>query len=260
MSFSLRSEQFANQVIASCQSTNDLAKVLASEGYPHGTWVSSLKQASGRGRLGREWRSLDGNLFLSLVARIEEPALWTWVPLATALGIVSALEEILPEVPFRIKWPNDIWVHGKKLGGILCESSSSTPGGAIGALQSSIVVGIGLNVAQKPEGQGVSAVCLEELSRERCSLERIRGRITHFVLAELQSLRHSSMLPESSLMRSRYLKRSVLEVGSAICWGEGQKRHGVVLGLGDSGELRVHEEGRGELALYAEEVALIRAN
>ena len=61
----------ANRVVERCVSTNDLARSLGEAGAPHGTWVSAKVQEAGRGRLGRKWESLEGNLFLSLIARLE---------------------------------------------------------------------------------------------------------------------------------------------------------------------------------------------
>ena len=139
----------ANQVIESCESTNDLARELGEAGYPHGTWISARQQSRGRGRLGRQWQSIEGNLFLSIIVRPEMRELWTWVPMATAIAIAEALRSLFPELPVQVKWPNDLWVHGKKLGGILCEAVG-------GRADSFIVIGIGLNCAVAPEGSRIS--------------------------------------------------------------------------------------------------------
>src|SRR5690606_21800140 len=56
-----------NLVLEEIESTNDYARNLGEEGLPHGTWISTRIQTQGRGRLGREWRSSEGNLFLSIV-------------------------------------------------------------------------------------------------------------------------------------------------------------------------------------------------
>src|SRR5689334_9561043 len=120
--------EVANQVIDRCASTNDLARRLGELGYPHGTWISARAQDSGRGRLGRTWQGVEGNLFLSIVARVEPPRLWTWVPLATAVGIASALRARFTGLDLRIKWPNDLWIGRAKTGGILCEGIGSAQG------------------------------------------------------------------------------------------------------------------------------------
>jgi BirA family biotin operon repressor/biotin-[acetyl-CoA-carboxylase] ligase len=77
-------------IVDRCSSTNDLARKLGEQGQPHGTWVSARVQEAGRGRLGRVWQGIEGNLFLSIVCRVGPPAIWTWVPLASAVGVARA--------------------------------------------------------------------------------------------------------------------------------------------------------------------------
>src|SRR5271154_5529206 len=111
-----------NSVIERCDSTNDLARQLGESGCPHGSWISARVQEKGRGRLGREWQSMEGNLFLSIIVRPEKRSLWTWVPMASAIGAAETLSELYPKLQVRVKWPNDLWADRKKLGGILCEA------------------------------------------------------------------------------------------------------------------------------------------
>ncbi|MGG5810006.1 biotin--[acetyl-CoA-carboxylase] ligase [Falsiroseomonas sp. CW058] len=127
-------------------STNDEAKALAAAGAPHGTVVWAGTQHAGRGRHGRTWQSLPGNLHVSLLLR---PA----VPLARApeLGFVGALaaadavDALLAGAGRAgLKWPNDLLLDGAKLGGILCEA------GAAGGMLGWLVMGIGLNLAAAP--------------------------------------------------------------------------------------------------------------
>src|SRR5262249_10040531 len=113
-------------------STNTHAARLAQEGAPEGTLVTTDDQTAGRGRVGRAWRSLPGRqLALSLVLRPTfSPHLL--VP-ASALAVAEAIEAM--GLVATIKWPNDVQVDGRKVCGILIETS---PGYA--------VLGIGLNV------------------------------------------------------------------------------------------------------------------
>lgn len=126
-------------------STNREAFALAQAGAEHGTVVVAEEQTLGRGRLGRTWYSPPGiNLYCSVIVTASMPTTqfsqWlSWLPLATALGVAEAVEGAA-SLKTDLKWPNDLLVRERKLGGILCESgstASSTP------FQ---VIGIGLNV------------------------------------------------------------------------------------------------------------------
>ncbi len=123
-------------------STQERARGLVHEGTPHGTLVISRVQKSGRGRLGRNWGSPPGGLWMSLVLRLDLPLrLASRVTPAAAVGVTKALREM--GVNARIKWPNDILVGGKKICGILAESGGRDP-------DHFIVLGVGVNANVDP--------------------------------------------------------------------------------------------------------------
>ena len=127
-------------VLAETGSTNDVAAQLGRAGAPEGLVVFAERQTAGRGRLGRKWESAaHKGLWFSLLLR-PTFALADWARLTTwaAVGIARGLEEALPGFRAAVKWPNDIYLLGKKAVGILCESVAG-PGGYA-------VVGIGVNV------------------------------------------------------------------------------------------------------------------
>lgn len=125
-------------------STNMRARSLALQGAPEGTLVVAEKQTMGRGRLGRSWFSpFQTGIYASLILR---PRLVpNEAPKITLLAGVSAAETLLAvaSLDAGIKWPNDILVHGKKIAGILTETSME-----MDAIQH-VVVGLGLNVNQR---------------------------------------------------------------------------------------------------------------
>jgi biotin-[acetyl-CoA-carboxylase] ligase BirA-like protein len=232
----------ANQVVDRCDSTNDLARGLGEQGAPHGSWISARIQEKGRGRLGREWQSVEGNLFLSLVARLSEKSLWTWVPLGTAVAVARTLTAAYPTLDIRIKWPNDLWVGGAKLGGILCEAVGGREG-------SFLVIGLGLNCAYAPEGLDQATVSLSAaLAPQRLIADDIRADIIRTLLGTLHEL---STEGTWGIVRD-YERWAALKPGSAIEWGE--NKTGIVRGLGPSGELLVDSEEGVPLRLYAEDV------
>jgi BirA family transcriptional regulator, biotin operon repressor / biotin---[acetyl-CoA-carboxylase] ligase len=141
-------------------STNDELKALAQQGAPEWTAVVAERQTAGRGRHGRSWASRPGDLFLSALLRPAEPGeRSSLIPLAAGIATSEALER--QGVVARLKWPNDLLVAARKIGGILCESSSGS-----GGLEA-VVVGIGVNVAAPlewlpPEVRGTATSMLAE--------------------------------------------------------------------------------------------------
>jgi BirA family biotin operon repressor/biotin-[acetyl-CoA-carboxylase] ligase len=126
-------------------STNTLAVRLAQEDAPHGTVVVAEAQSAGRGRLGRPWFSPPGkNLYCSVLLRTPVPrerlGRWlSWTPLIAALAAAHAIEADAGLSP-SVKWPNDVLLGSRKVGGVLCES------GDLGSAIPYVVVGLGLNV------------------------------------------------------------------------------------------------------------------
>ncbi|MGZ8409758.1 MAG: biotin--[acetyl-CoA-carboxylase] ligase [Hyphomicrobium sp.] len=131
-------------------STNSEAMRLAGEGAPSGTWVIADRQTAGRGRSGRAWVSPVGNFHASVILRnvspLEKAAQLALVSgLALHAAVMASTGGTLTQ-PVELKWPNDILLGRKKLGGILVESSVSR------REQSALaVVGIGLNLVHHPE-------------------------------------------------------------------------------------------------------------
>jgi BirA family transcriptional regulator, biotin operon repressor / biotin---[acetyl-CoA-carboxylase] ligase len=131
----LRDRRLGNPLVyvPAIGSTNSYAADLAREGAAEGTLVTTDDQTAGRGRIGRAWRSLPGQqLALSLVLRPPFPP--HFLVMASALAVAETVECVTGLVT-GIKWPNDVQVDGRKICGILIETS---PGFAI--------LGIGLNV------------------------------------------------------------------------------------------------------------------
>lgn len=122
-------------------STNDLAKELAVHGVPEGTLVVAESQTRGRGRLGRQWDSPPGTgLYVSLLLRPElPPTEMPQITLTTAVAVARAVRRVTGLTP-GIKWPNDLLLNGKKLGGILTEMETESD------RIRHLVVGLGLNV------------------------------------------------------------------------------------------------------------------
>jgi BirA family transcriptional regulator, biotin operon repressor / biotin---[acetyl-CoA-carboxylase] ligase len=131
-------------------STNLEATTLGQSGVEHGTVVIADRQTAGRGRLARTWFSPGGaNVYCSLVLRTDMPTNrlpeWlSWLPLITALAAAEAIESVI-SAPVSLKWPNDLLMAGRKVGGILCENLQASPSGPFQ------VIGVGINVNMNPD-------------------------------------------------------------------------------------------------------------
>lgn len=130
-----------------CSSSMDLAWQLVNEELlpPWGS-VLVASQSSGRGRFGRHWHSPAGNLYASLRLPLLDAAWRDLVPLLLGAGVVDVLSDPAPAA--RIKWPNDIIVGYKKVGGILIEERDDT-----------IVAGVGLNLVSSPSSVQMRSGC-----------------------------------------------------------------------------------------------------
>jgi len=132
-------------VLAETASSNDVAREVAEQGAPHGTAVLAEWQSAGRGRRGRSWIGRPGeSLLASLVLRPSPGrSVSGALPLRVGLAAADACERTAG-CRVAIKWPNDLLVGGRKLGGILCEAYSTGESGFV-------VVGIGINVHGAPD-------------------------------------------------------------------------------------------------------------
>ena len=123
------------------ESTNSVAIQFASNGKPDGSIVASESQTKGRGRMGRKWFSpRRKGIWFSVILRPQMHP--ESVPMITVCGAVAVGEAISSATGLStwIKWPNDIYINDKKVGGILLEASTEMDRIAY------IVMGIGINV------------------------------------------------------------------------------------------------------------------
>ncbi len=127
-------------------STNDAARALATEKAPHGTVVLADSQTHGRGRRGAAWQGAPGRHFLgSLILRPAlSPQYCARLTHACALAVCQTIEGIHPHGEVRIKWPNDVFIGGRKVCGILVE-------GSLTEHAAMLIVGVGVNLNLMPE-------------------------------------------------------------------------------------------------------------
>ncbi|MFH0872631.1 MAG: biotin--[acetyl-CoA-carboxylase] ligase [bacterium] len=123
-------------------STSDLAAQMAEEGAPEGVVVVAERQTRGRGKHGRRWESPAGGLWTSIILRPPHPS--SHAPIFTMMGAVASVEAIRATTGMKacVHWPNDLFLQGKKVGGILCEMRGT------GRRIRYLIMGIGINVNQ----------------------------------------------------------------------------------------------------------------
>lgn len=243
------------ELMVEAESTNDLALSAIADGEPEGTVFVADRQTSGRGRRDvkggrRQWFSPAGkNLYLSVVIRpkIEMERLAA-ITLAVGVAIVEVLRE-KTGVDIWLKWPNDLYVGDRKLGGILTEGSMGT-GGIDGA-----AVGLGLNV------NVVEGDLPEELRPIATSLRRESGTVHDrldltlavsgaIVDASGEYALHGLEAFGDRLARYDGLTGRAVEVLKADA-----PRPGMARGIGESGGLLVeYEDGTTEEVISGEVV------
>lgn len=217
-------------------STNDEAARLASGGAPDGTVIWTRRQTAGRGRRGRSWTPVEGNLYFSVLIRPEMPlAQAAGLSFVAAVSVADAVAGFLPD-PARVehKWPNDVLVGGAKIAGILLEAS----GGARGAADW-VVVGCGVNVAGHPDIAGVRATNLMAES----GLELAAGAVLPIVVNALHQWRQRWETAGIAPVRDAWLARARGLGEDIIVRLPQEELRGRFDGLDDSGALLLRLPG-----------------
>jgi BirA family biotin operon repressor/biotin-[acetyl-CoA-carboxylase] ligase len=195
------------------------AAALAVRGAPHGTAVAAEQQTAGIGRHGHSWHSEPGaGLYLSVILRM--PAATPSLTMALGLAVQAAVND-LADVSTDIRWPNDVMLNERKLGGIMVQAAES------GAL----IAGIGVNVNHSAFPEELRAIATS--LRIETGREHSKEALLHRIVAE--ALRYAS------LDRTEILRR----FGQASSWVTGkdvivdERIAGVTAGLDENGFLLV---------------------
>lgn len=221
--------------IAECASTQDEAFAAAALGAPSGTAIVAAVQTGGRGSRGQRWASADGGLWLSVLRRAAGTVAPDLVSVRVGLAVAEALATLggLPDV--QLKWPNDLLVDGRKVGGVLVEAHWSA-----GQLEL-LVVGVGLNVRNAPPADARwPAVCLAEWL-PAVQVEAVLGR----VVAAVRAIALTGDALSAAEMR-RFASRDALR---------GQRLHAPAGGRADG----IESDGRLRVRLADDAVVLLRS-
>lgn len=221
--------------LSSIDSTNTLAKELASEGCKEGTVIIADEQTGGKGRMGRDWISPpEKGIWMSIVLKPHiAPAK---APLITSMAAVAVARAItnITGLKANIKWPNDILIDGKKVCGILTEMQ-----GDMDAIHY-VVVGIGINVnltsADFPEELEDRATSLKIESGEFIP----RAKLIRAILKELEGIYIQYGKTEDAGSIISEIKENSATIGNRVrVMGVNLDMEGVAVDVADDGALMV---------------------
>ncbi|RZS90234.1 BirA family biotin operon repressor/biotin-[acetyl-CoA-carboxylase] ligase [Motilibacter rhizosphaerae] len=189
---------FGLRVLPATGSTNDDLAALAREGAPDRTVLVADLQTGGRGRLGRQWEAPAGSsLAVSVLVRPALPVeRWGWLPLLAGVAAVDAVAAV--GVRAELKWPNDVRVGDRKLGGLLAEVVQ--PDG--------VVLGIGLNTTMREDELPVpDATSLLLAGAERAERGPVLGALLVELDRRLRALEEAGGDPAASGLAAAYAER-----------------------------------------------------
>ena len=229
----------------SVNSTNDKIRVLIAEGANEGLVLSADEQTDGRGRFQRTWVSTPRtNLLFSVFL---QPALSDdQIPLlnfAASLAVARTLR-LYPGLAAELRWPNDVFVHGKKISGILSERTGNA-----------VIIGIGVNVNQDifPAELPYATSC-----RIETGMNLDRGRMFHLLLRELDDM-YQRIIHDGFAGVMEEWRAACRMVGTSITLSAADRAiHGTVARIDDDGALVIRDEFGVERVCYEGDVSLKR--
>lgn len=240
----LKTQLFGKHIVhlPTVDSTNNYAKILAGQGESEGTVVVAEMQTGGRGCAGRQWACQpQQGIWMSVILRpnwLDMPS----VPLITQMACAAVGQAVKPLVgDVSVQWPNDIVLNGKKVAGVLTESS-----GEIDQLDY-VVVGIGINVNQAK--MDFPAELLQRATSLRMETSRMQSRQKLFcAVLELLERMYSRCGLETAL---EYCKSHSATIGHHVSfYDRGTAKTGIVVSMDAHGGLLVKLDSGEEKHLF----------
>lgn len=246
-------------VLSRVDSTNRLARSVVScyrdeEMLPPGLLVLALGQSAGRGRHGRTWVSPPGaGVYGTRVLPVASTRQLGTVPLLAASGLALAVGELDGKRRCRLKWPNDLMLGGRKVGGVLVEAMARPEGGA------TALVGFGVNVLPAdtragPDTTASAAVpgstsLAEQLDGPLPPLGRVARRLTEGLESALERVGDPAHAIESFRALTVHRPGDLLRfrIGDRVIEGE-------LVGFDEQGHVRMRRQDGGELLISSGEL------
>ncbi len=218
--------------------------VRARQGAAEGLWLRARRQSGGRGRLGRQWESPEGNFYASTLVRPipNDPPLHS-LAFVAALAVHDLMAPYCADGAVVLKWPNDILLNGAKACGMLLESGAGA-----------VIVGIGINVAAAPQLPDRATAALADVAiRPLPNLDLMTHDLaTHFS----QRLHQWRLWPIAQLYQNWCDRAHPVGTPLSVSLEEGVI-DGTFTGLGEDGALRLTLADGTIRSVYAGDVSLI---
>ena len=237
------------RVVDETASTNADLRAAAETGAAEGLVVVAGRQSGGRGRLDRHWESPErAGILMSLLLRPQLPAgRLPLIPLLTGLAVAEAVRAVA-ELPALVKWPNDILVDGRKLGGILVERASD----------GAVVVGVGLNVTTRPDELPVPTATSVQIAGGVADRESLLKEILRAFERRYTAFARTDGAPESLLPVYREVCETIGQEVE-VHLPDGASVRGTAVRVDDGGMLVVQAADGTERAWSAGDVVHVRA-
>ncbi|HXC67234.1 MAG TPA: biotin--[acetyl-CoA-carboxylase] ligase [Nitrospiraceae bacterium] len=230
------------ELFDSLPSTNREAAQLAQAEVEHGTVVVADSQTAGRGRLSRIWFSPPGaNLYCSIILRTARPSErlteWlSWLPLISALAAAEAIEQV-SSLHVSVKWPNDLLISERKVGGILCESGTGIRS------DSFQIIGIGINVNVDHDDWPTELRDSATSIWQERKIVVDRNRLLAQLLLELEQCLDELVVHGTNRLALAYHQRcSTIGITVQATLANGDVVLGLAEGIGQDGSLRVRPQ------------------
>ena len=173
------------------KSTNDVAMKLIKRNILEPTLITTEKQTNGRGRIGKKWISLKGNLFITLFFEFDQKKInFKQFAVLNALLLKKLISKIISK-RIKIKWPNDLLFNKLKFCGILQEVIKFDN-------FDYLIVGIGLNTNIVPQNKGFKSTCLKNILNKKINNQKI---LKNIIIEYEKFLNEKNRLSYSDLKR-----------------------------------------------------------
>jgi len=235
-------------------STQRVAAELAGEGAAQGTVVIAERQSAGRGRMGRSWHSPAGvNLYMTIILRPSMPL--GQVPrlsLVAGVAAAEALETVAPGI-VALKWPNDLWLSGRKACGIIAEAVTDATQGL-----RCVLLGIGINVNLAlndiPPDLRDKATSVRIATGHACDRIELASALFNRLHSRYMEIEANGF----AAVRPAWERYSALTGKKVTVADAGKQQTGVVKGIDEEGALLL-DTGVGTARILAGDVSVVGA-
>ena len=244
---------FNNVFLDEVNSTNDYAANLIAKSNPiEGTVITASLQTAGKGQIGRRWFSKrDQNVLCSIILypKFLQATDQFQLNIAVSLAIYDLIDYYTELADIKIKWPNDIYIGNRKIGGLLIQNS------ILGKSIHSAIIGAGININQTSFPIDIpNPTSLQLTTGNTLSLDQVRGWLFRFMTKRYLQLKHGMM----KVMKKEYLQNLyLLDVLANYQDAEGNVFQGKIKTVGDTGKLVIEMVGGTKRSFNFKEIRFI---